>query len=315
MKKEKILIFGNGQIGSFYFRYFLKKRLLAKTSRVDIRDIKKIEKAINNFNPTIVINTAAKTNLEECSQNKLETFDVNVLGADNIAKVCDKKNIYFIHFSSGCIFQSKNKNDFKIENDNPNPAAYYAFTKVWSEELIKFEKSDKFKYLILRPRQPISSELNYKNTLLKMLTFAKFIDVSNSITILEDLMDWTYQLIEKRATGIFNVANSGSSSPYKIGLMLKKHILPNLEIKKISKEELNNITPNRRVDTILSIDKLKSLKIKVNSLDERLENIIIGLKNNIEKADKNEIKNQIEKTIKQSKTRTVVNNSWKDLLK
>jgi dTDP-4-dehydrorhamnose reductase len=313
--KERILIFGNGQIGNFYLRYFKEKNLPVKIAKADITDIRQVKRVINSFSPSIVINTAAKTNLEWCAENKLKAFNTNVLGVDNISRVCDRKGIYFIHFSSGCIFQSKDGNDAKKEEDFPNPAAYYAWTKLWSEELVKFEKSANFKYLILRPRQPISSELNYKNTLIKLLTFTRFIDVPNTLTVLEDLMDWTDQLIKKKPVGTFHVANPGFSTPYRIALMLKKHILSSLKIKKISKDELDQITPNKRVDTILNINKLKNLGIKVRPLEQRLEEIIIKLGENIKRASKTELKKQLEKAVKQSQTRTIVNQSWRDLLR
>src|SRR3990172_2068958 len=97
---DKILIFGNGQIGNAYLNFFQKKGLQVKLAKnTDITYKRKVSSAISNFNPTVVINTAAKTNLEWCEQNRLEAFNVNVLGANNIAEICAQKKIYFIHFS------------------------------------------------------------------------------------------------------------------------------------------------------------------------------------------------------------------------
>jgi len=315
MSKDKILIFGNGQIGNFYLELFKERNIEANIAESDITKKSEVEKAIKNNSPTVVINTAAKTNLEWCSENKLEAFNVNVLGADNIAQVCDENDIYFVHFSSGCIFQSKDENDIKKETDTPDPAAYYAWNKVWSEELIQFEKTKNFCYLILRPRQPISAQVHYKNMLMKLLTFVKFVDTPNTGTVIEDLMDWTLKILEMKPTGILHVANEGWTTPYEIGLLLKKHILPSLEVNKISKEELDELTPNKRVDTILNVDKLKNMGIEVRSYKERLEEIIIDLSNNIKNSDKEYLKEQLDKTVEQSKSRTIVNEVWKDLLK
>lgn len=316
MKKDRILVFGNGQLGNFYLRYFTAKDVEIKiASGVDITDINQVEMAINEYKPTVVINTAAKTNLEWDAQNKLATFNVNVLGADNIAQVCDKGSIYFVHISSGCILGSVDENDAKREEDIPAPISYYAWTKVWAESLITFKRSKEFKYLILRPRQPVSAQVNYKNMLLKLITFTKFIDTPNSGTVIEDLMVWTDKLIEKRVVGVVHVANEGWTTPYEIGLLLKKHVLPSLPVNKIPKEELDRLTPERRVDTVLNIDKLKSLVGEVKPYSKRLEEIIIELGENFKKADPALIKEQLEKTVASSKTRTVVNDNWKELLK
>lgn len=312
--KDKILIFGNGQMGNLYKDYFDEKGYEIKIAKGDITKYEDVESAIKDFNPTVVINSAAKTNLEWVSDNKLEAFNVNVLGADNIAKVCDANEIYFVHLSSGCIFESKDENDVKTEDSEPAPASYYAWTKVWSEQMIGFEKSENFKYLVMRPRQPISGEVNYKNMLVKFLTFTKFIETPNTGTVLEDLLDWTEELIEQRATGVVNVANEGWTTPLHIAELLKKHVLPDLPIEKISKEELDSFMPNKRVDTVLAVDRLKELVKNVDTYEQRLEETIKKLADNIKSIDKEELKIQLDKTMAQSKARTKVNDVWSKLL-
>lgn len=314
MPNEKILIFGDGQIGNFYHRYFGSLNVDSQITPANICQPEEIEAAIAKYQPTVVINTAAQTNLEWCATHRLEAFDANVIGADNVAQACDKHKLYFIHFSSGCILASVDEHDAKKETDIPSPVSYYSWTKVWSENLISFKKSPDFKYLILRPRQPVSAQVNYKNMLLKLLTFTKFIDVPNSGTVIEDLMDWTWQLIQKRATGVLNVANSGWTTPYEIGLMLKKHVLPALPVNKITKEELNKLTPEKRVDTILDVSRLESILGPVKPYKFRLEEIIVQLAENFKTADPTEVKHQLELTVEQSKTRTVVNDVWSSLL-
>jgi len=70
--QEKILIFGNGQIGNAYLNYFIKQGITSKIAQnTDITDKSAVQKIISKFQPTVVINTAAKTNLEWCEQNNL----------------------------------------------------------------------------------------------------------------------------------------------------------------------------------------------------------------------------------------------------
>lgn len=315
MTPDKILIFGNGHMANFSLRYFSSNNIPVLISTTDITDINQVEKAVSEYQPTVVINTAAKTNLEWCVQNKLQAFNVNVLGANNVAQVCDQINIYFVHFSSGCILASIDENDAKVETDIPAPISYYSWTKVWAENLILFRKSQNFKCLILRPRQPVSAQVNYKNMLVKMLTFTQFIETPNSGTVIEDLVVWMDKLIKKRVTGIVNVANGGWTTPYDIGLLLKKHVLPELPVNKMTKDELNARTPERRVDTILNNDKLVSLIGEVKPYRQRLEEIVIQLGENFKKADTQLIKEQLEKTLTQTKTRATPNTVWPNLMK
>lgn len=311
---HKILIFGNGQVGNLYLDYFNSIGWKAEIAKVDVTDKQQVEKAVADFAPTVAINTAAKTNLEYCQNNRLEAFNVNVLGADNIAQVCDSEGIHFLHFSSGCIFQSIDADDVKFEDSEFDPKSYYSLTKVWSEQLVPWNKSENFKCAILRPRQPISANVNRMNMLVKMLFFSKFIDTPNTGTVLEDMMEWTKVIIEKEATGIFHLANPGWTTPYKIGELLKKYINPDMEFSKITKAELDKLTPNIRVDAVLNVDKLKTLGIDPVPYEQRLEETIIKLGENIKNMDKKELKEILDNTLEMTKQRTVVNEQWQKLL-
>jgi dTDP-4-dehydrorhamnose reductase len=313
---EKVLIFGRGQIAHFYLNHYNAANVPAQIAEnVDITVPEQVNQAIADYQPTVVINAAAKTNLEWCGNNRAEAFNVNCLGAANIAAACDKAGVYFIHLSSGCIFSSTDGTDAKKEDDAPAPASYYAWTKVWSEELVMFERSADFKCLILRPRQPVSTEVNAKNMLVKMLTFAKFIDTANSGTVIEDLMGWTDALVAKRATGVYHVANTGFTTPYDIGLLIKKYIMPDLEPEKISKAELDKLTPNTRVDTVLDVSKLQALGVEVTPYQVRLEAVVKQLGENIAAMDKDALQAELEKTAAATRERSVTNDVFPNLCK
>jgi len=88
-----------------------------------------------------------------------------------------------------------------------------------------------------------------------------------------------------------------------------------LPIEVISKSELNKLTPEMRVDTVLDVSKLKTFGATVKPYSERLEEIIQELGKNIKKMNKKELKEQLEKTVAMTKTRSVPNDVWPQLLK
>jgi len=311
---DKILIFGNGQMGNFYLNYFNNMpNYEAYMANADVTVVDEIAREIEKYNPTVVINAAGKTNLEWIREHELETFNSNTLGANNVAEECAKMGVYYIFLSSGCIFESMNAEDIKKEDDIPSPQAYYSWTKVWAEQLIQWKKPEGFEYLILRPRQPISSEVNHKNMLVKLLTFTRYIDTPNTGTIIEDLMEWTRELMEKRHVGVVNVANEGWSTPYRIALLLKEHVLPELEIDKMTKAELDAITPVKRVDTVLDVSRLKGLVSEVRPYEDRLEEVIKTLGENFRNGDKAMIKEHMEKVYDHTKLRANPNTVWPKL--
>lgn len=282
MTPKKILIFGRGQLGTFYRSLFEAKGCVVESPVGDIRDGEFVSGAISSVQPDLIVNVAAKTNLDWCEMNKLETFQINTLGADVIAAAAEERGIYLLHISSGCVQESLTADAIHTEEDVPHPLSYYSWTKVWAENLLS-ERAARgtLKILMLRPRQLLSGMVSPRNALVKMTTYTKFIDMANSCTIIEDLMDVSWSLIDKDATGLYNVANPGVTTPYRIAELLKTHLKPEMQFTRISKEELNHMTLAKRVDCVLSIAKLEREGIALRPIEERLVDILGALRQNM----------------------------------
>ncbi len=279
--KAKVLVLGTGFLGSQYIDYFNNNGYDAEganSSRVDVTSIESIQRLIAETEPDIVVNAVAKTDIDWCEKNKPETIAVNTMGADNVAAVCQEKNLYLVHVSSGCIQESPTKETVHTEEDPISAVCFYAWTKAFADQLLMHRARKGLKVLILRPRQLLSGVLSPRNALAKMLSYTKFIDKDNSCTVVDDLLKTTVQLIEKEATGIINIVNPGVTSPYRIAQLLKRIIRPDMQLQIISKQELNEMTFAERIDSVLSGEKLRTYGIELESIDKRLPEIIQDLK-------------------------------------
>ncbi|MBP7992277.1 MAG: sugar nucleotide-binding protein [Candidatus Magasanikbacteria bacterium] len=288
MNAKRILITGNGQLGSYYRDHYTQKgaEVLNIDSKTDIRDEAVIRRVFVDFNPDLVIHTAAKTNIDWAEQHKTECFEINTLGADIIGKICQENGIYLVFLSSGCVLESKSATDAQTENVVPSPLCFYSWTKVWAEEMLMHRaRRNGLQVLVLRPRQLLSAKVDPRNALTKMLTYNKFIDTPNSCTVVEDLMMVTDTLAEQRQTGVFNVVNPGVTTPFEIATALKEIIKPEMDFIKISKEELNKMTLAERVDAVLDGTKLRNLGIELTEIHERMREVMQELKKNLTKGD------------------------------
>ncbi len=282
MIPTRVLIFGRGQLGTFYRDFFTSKGCAVESPAGDIREEAFVSGAVSSVQPDLIINAAAKTNIDWCEMNKTEAFEINVLGAEMIAKVAEERGVYLLHISSGCVQESPTADVIHTEEDTPHPLCYYSWTKVWAENLLNERMlRGSLKVLKLRPRQLLSGMVSPRNALVKMLTYSKFIDTPNSCTIVEDLMDVTWTLLSKDATGLYNVANPGFTTPYRIAELLKAHLKPEMLFAKISKEELNRMTLAKRVDCVLSIAKLEREGVTMPPIEGRLVDILNALKQNL----------------------------------
>lgn len=284
MNPTRILITGNGQLGTYYRDYYQSKgaTVLNTDSKTDIRDEAGMRQIMQEFKPDLVLHTAAKTNIDWAEQHKNECFEINTLGSDVIGKLCQEFGVYLVFLSSGCVLESTSAADAQSETVVPSPLCFYSWTKVWAEEMLMHRaRRNGLKLLVLRPRQLLSAKVDPRNALTKMLTYTKFIDTPNSCTVVEDLMMVTDVLVGQDQVGVFNVVNPGVTTPLEIATLLKEIIKPDMDFVKISKAELNAATLAERVDAVLDGSKIKNVGIELKEIHERMREVMVELKRNL----------------------------------
>jgi len=250
----KCLIFGTGKVSAHLL--VDADYITVPHSACDIADIASIRDYIKKYDPDVVINCAAKTNLEYCQENKEESYRTNTLGVINLLHSCSQGNIKFVHISSGCLFDGNEA--VSTEESIPTPAAWYTYTKAWADAYIENYGYDN--YLILRPRQMISAIEHPTNMLTK---FSKYGVIHahkelNSLTCVEDFSEMMRHLLHVGATGTFNCCNEDLVTPYEIAVGVRDYIESSLEVHEADYEYTLTLQPNRRVNTILSNEKLKN---------------------------------------------------------
>ncbi len=301
--KAKVLVLGTGFLGSQYVSYFKNNGYEvegADRDKMDVTNLETLREFITQSNPDIVINAVAMTDIDWCEKNKKQTLDVNTVGADNVAQVCQELGKYLVHISSGCIQESPTKETVHTEADPVSPVCFYAWTKAFADQIIMHRMQNKgLKALLLRPRQLLSAELSPRNALAKMLSYTKFIDKDNSCTVVDDLLRATFELVEKEATGIINIVNPGVTSPYRIAQQLKRIIKPDMQLQIISKQELNEMTFAQRIDSVLSGEKLRSYGIELASIDQRVPEIITDLKQKLATQEGQQIMGKVHSDTKE----------------
>ena len=70
-----------------------------------------------------------------------------------------------------------------------------------------------------------------------MLMYPKMINMENSCTVIEDFVPATIELMEKGATGIFNMTNIGALNHVEIMTIYKENVDPSFQINVMSPEE------------------------------------------------------------------------------
>jgi dTDP-4-dehydrorhamnose reductase len=259
----KRLIIGNGKVSKLIRK---DGDVVLSRPTIDIRDRSTIKNAIERYRPDVVINCAAMTNLEECQLEKSKSYETNTLGAANVLMECSDAGVKLVHISSGCLFDGNH--EVSTEESVPTPRVWYTWTKTWADHFILNYGYEN--YLILRPRQLFSADPYKSNIITKFASMSRIgaIAEPNSATCIEDFGEMIDHLIEVNARGVFNCANEGLISPHEMASSIRDSIAPHLEVEEISYQDLLKRLPNTRVNTILSLDKLKSTGYRPRDVKE-----------------------------------------------
>lgn len=271
----KYLIFGNGYIGNKFKSRLGDEAILTRT---DITDAGAVRSDIETHKPDVVINCAGKTgkpNVDWCEDHKLETWSSNVLGPIVLAKVCLETDTFLAHIGSGCVYEGDG-NTFFAEGDEPNFfGSFYSRTKFLSEKALK-----EFPILQLRLRMPVDSVPGPRNLITKITKYPKIISVPNSVSILDDFLDASLELIKKRRTGIYNVTNPGCIEHKEILDLYKEIVDPSFTYEIMSLEELGRITKAKRSNCVLDTKKLEA-EFKMPPVKEAMRRVLAEYEKNL----------------------------------
>jgi 3,5-epimerase/4-reductase len=257
----KILLFGSaGYLGEQFLQLYPD----AVCPKIDIADAKAVVDVLDKEKPDIVINCAGKTgrpNVDWCEDHKEETIHANVTGPLVLLKELSKRGIYWVHMSSGCIYEGDNGGDGFTEDDAPNFfGSFYSRSKAWSDQILS-----EFPVLILRIRMPFDDTLHPRSLITKIRKYNRVLDVPNTLTYLPDFREAARILIEKRKTGIYNIVNPGAVSPYQVMKSYQEIVDPEHSFEKLTLSELSDVTKAGRSNCVLSVKKLESEGITMKS--------------------------------------------------
>lgn len=271
--RMKVLIFGGrGYLGQQFLTIFPD----AITPSADIADREAVSQILEREKPDVVINCAGKTgrpNVDWCEEHKEETIHANVLGPLVLQEECSKRGIYWVHMSSGCIYEGDNDGKGFDEEDEPNfYGSFYSRSKIWSDQILS-----EFPVLILRIRMPFDDSRHERSLLTKISKYKKVLDVKNSLTYLPDFLQAAKILIDKRRTGIYNLVNPGVMSPYDIMMLYKEVVDPSHEIERLTLDHLSDVVKAGRSNCMLSTAKVEKEGITLQPVEAAVRHALLTI--------------------------------------
>jgi dTDP-4-dehydrorhamnose reductase len=292
MKYNKVYIAGaGGMLGSYVYKKFSQIAEVKATdidvnetwlSYADVRDYTSIENDIMQFDPELIINLSAMTDLEECETDYNNCFSTNSIGAINLMEIAKQLNVPYIFISTAGVFGGEK--EFFTDNDKPVPLSIYAKSKVWAENYLLNNydkvwifragwmmgggkrKDKKFISKIIKQIESGATELFVVDDKLGTPTYTG--DFANSMF---------HHVTHELPYGLYNMVSKGDASRYDVAVKIVELLNLDIKVTKVDSSHFQQsyFAPRPQSEKLLN-SKLD--RINCNYMNHWLDSLKIYLK-------------------------------------
>ena len=278
---KTILVTGAyGQLGIVCTEYLKKYFKIYSTGRsakderyqLDISNKQSARNALARFQPDIILNLAAMTDVDSCENEPKIAEKYN---ADGLKNLCDGFDGHIIQISTDYVFDGKNGP--YAENDSTNPISVYGRTKLLAEE---FLINSKLNYTIIRTNVLYGDDKNTKASFLKWVinslenlrSIRVVKDQWNNPTSTHSLASFILNIASSNTYGLYHYADQGLMSRFEFAQLIAKIFeLDQSLIQPILSSELNQLAPRPMLSGLKTQKIEEQLGIKPPSVETCLE--------------------------------------------
>ena len=230
---------------------------------------------IDQYQPDVVINTAAMTNVDLCESEQEACLKLNVRSVERLVDACNQMGSHFIHLSTDFIFDGTKS--MYTELDQANPLSFYGNSKLLAEQYIQ-EHSKRYSiirtvlvYGIVADMSRSNIVLWAKGALEKKQKIAVVNDQFRTPTLAEDLAMGCYLIADNGKEGIYHICGKDYMNIYELVERVSKHYDLSMENVSVSSSQNLNQPAKRPPITGLDISKAqKDLGYHPHSFEEGL---------------------------------------------
>lgn len=196
------------------FRKLLPEAHFLARAALDITDKKQLSRVFAELRPTLLINCAAYTKVDQAEQNQNLAEAVNGRAVGLLAEICRRHRAMMVHFSTDYVFDGTLRRPL-CPDDPVGPTSAYGQSKLLGEQLLQAYAPER--WLIIRTAWLYGpAGACFPQAILTAARAGKPLvvvaDQIGSPTFTHDLAAATLELIRHEAQGIWHVVNDGQAS-------------------------------------------------------------------------------------------------------
>ena len=283
----KVLVIGSeGQLGS-EFKNISKNYdnilwLFSTIKVLDLTNLNSINDYLNNINPTVIINCAAYTSVDNAETESKLVNTINHTAVDIISRWTSDHNKKLVHVSTDYVFDGLS--EFPLsENSITNPVNEYGRSKLKGEQVCL--KNDANSVVIRTSWLYSSFGKNFVKTMIDLMKKNKSVKVVNdqigSPTYAHDLARLIIEIIInfKNESGLFHYSNDGEISWFDFARSIRELYKLDCEIIGVSSKEFKTLA-KRPEYSLLNKSKIKTtFNLEIPNYKQSLKNCIEIIKN------------------------------------
>jgi dTDP-4-dehydrorhamnose reductase len=229
--------------------------------RADILKMDEINSTLDATNPNWMVNCAALANLEKCEADPLQARNLNTDLPGELATLCAKRNIHFVHISTDSVFDGTREGAY-TEEDEPSPPGVYSQTKLDGERVVEQINPQaiiarvNFYGWSLGARRSLAEF--FVNNLSEGKNVNGFTDVIFCPIWVNHLSRLLIEMLKKNLHGLYHVVGAQPMSKYQFGVEIARRF--GLRENLISSQSVlsSDLTAKRSHDLWLSTHKLST---------------------------------------------------------
>jgi len=262
-------------LSTSHHRSFVFDRQLFDYTQLDITKKGDVKSLISSFQPTVIINAAAATNVDWCESNREAAWKANVTGVENLMEACRKVDAKLVHVSTDYVFDGKGGPYDELAR--PNPISYYGKTKLAGENAVR---ASGIPHAIVRTivvyGYGVDVKENFALWVINSLREGKKIrcvnDQVSNPTYVTDLAQAIIRIIELQREGTYHVCGSEHLSRYDFAVRAANvfALSPDL-ITPVPSAVLNQPAPRPMVTGFITLKAETELGVQMRDTTSGLE--------------------------------------------
>lgn len=279
---KSILSSGKSEIGKIDEAYNNSEVVYADVDELDITDLEKVRKFINELKPDILINCAAKTDVDNCEENYIASMKINAIGPRNLAICCENVGCKLVHVSTDYVFGG-NSNKPYCEWDLCNPLGIYGKSKFLGE---RYVIENCRKHFIVRTSWLYGYVgKNFVKTMINLMNKLEVVKVVNDqVGNPTNANDLAYHILEIALTdeyGLYHCTGEGECSWFDFACKIQEYGKYNCKVVPCTSEEFKTPTKRPSYSSLRNLMLESTIGNKMRPWDEALRSYINNLREDI----------------------------------